>query len=227
MPIPQPGSPRLWGNNASEIEEARGVDRIRLTWDEIAGADGYELRVDGGVGSPAAPDVEPIGFGPNSLHKFEVRAHDANGWSMWSAPFETVTRPLTPLAPVRNAVEATLWGVTLQWTINSHFPGGEAAYVEIWRRLHGVETAISSGHTPQDEWLDETDPGMAEKEYWLRLVVPAANVPGNILGGDNASFFGGELQARGPIVYRAILPVAQIRPSEMRLRSFYRGGPSA
>jgi hypothetical protein len=224
MPPSQPNSPRLWGNDAAETEASRGVDRLRLTWDTVAGADGYEIRVDGGASSPAQPDVTPIGFAPNTLHSFDVRAHDVSGWSPWSVPFETVTRPFTPPAPTRKSADLTLWGVALQWLANSGFPGGEVAYVEVWRRLGGTDAVISSRLTPHGEWLDETDPDMAPKIYWLRLVVPAAAVPGNALGADNVSFFGDELQASGPLVYRAVVPTVQTRPTEKLWRHYYGGG---
>lgn len=223
MPPPQPSPPRLWGQDAAERELSRGSDYLRLTWDLVAGATDYELRVDGGPEQSAPPGTTVAGFQPNSLHAFDVRAVDGTGSSPWSPVFEMVTRPPTPAAPLQDEAAPTLWGVSLLWSASGSFPGGGVAAIEVWRRWNGTEAVVASGAPLASIKLDEDDPKMMPKQYWLRIVVPTAAVPGNPLPGDNVSFSSPELSARGPIVHRAVIPRGRSRSSALLWRSHYPG----
>ncbi len=213
MSVPRPNPPRLWGSNPTELEESRGVTNLRLTWDRVAGASGYDLRIDGGTIMPVQPDVTPGGFGPNTLHSFEVRAKVGTDVSLWSGAFETVTRPPTPTLPKQDAASVSIWGVALLWNESASLPG---AYIDVWRRLGGVENRLNEGQPLPllGGWLDETDPSMSDKAFWLQLVVPALSVPGDRLPGDNVSFFGPEIQLSGPVVRRAVIPPRSVRSSD-------------
>ena len=224
MPLPQPAPPRLWGQTASERELARGPDRVRLSWAIVSGATSYGLRVDGGPERIEPPDVTVSGFDANTLHTFEVRVHDATGSSPWSAPFETVTRPPTPSPATHDSGVPTLWGVALQWSVGAAFTGRAAARIDLWRRINSVDAVVAHAQPLDGRWLDESDPEMKEKTYWIKLIVPAASVPGDPLPGDNSSFSSASLLVNGPIVRRTVVPFFRSLDARQAWRHHYSGG---
>ncbi len=226
MPPSQPNPPRLWGESALERGLSRGANQFRLTWDSVDGALRYGIRVDGGVESFEWPDATFSGFDPNTRHAFSLRVHYTTGVSPWSTPFETVTRPPTPIPPAQELGVSSLWEIALKWHVLTTFKGEDKAHINLWRQLGGFETMIASSQPLNGRWLDATDPSMNEKAYWLELIVPAASVPGNPLPGDNSSFPSAFLRANGPVVRRAVMPIVQPQSARQVWRHHYSRGSS-
>jgi len=66
------------------------VSSVTVSWDEVEGADGYDLEVDGEVIEDVTSPFEHTGLVFNSTHTYSVRAKNSAGVSPWSLPV-TVT----------------------------------------------------------------------------------------------------------------------------------------
>lgn len=90
---------------------------IKLSWNKVAGATGYDIKIDGMVNSiPSGDTVEfkVADLEYKSTHKFQIRSRNAKGVSEWSSPELTVT---TLEDPWRNCPEpaSTQWEGGEQW----------------------------------------------------------------------------------------------------------------
>lgn len=66
------------------------ISSVSISWDEVPGADGYDIEVDGTVISDVTSPYEHTGLVYNSTHTYSVRAKNSAGVSPWSVPL-TVT----------------------------------------------------------------------------------------------------------------------------------------
>ena len=79
---------------------------IKLTWDAVAGATGYELELDGVLSSVGdTTTFTHANLAYNSSHTYRVRAVNADGYSAWSEPLTTKTA----LDPWRNVPVPVDW----------------------------------------------------------------------------------------------------------------------
>lgn len=86
---------------------------ITLTWDEVAGASGYEIETDNTVidnGSPTS--YTDLNVNPNMPRTFRVRAYNASGPGRWSA---IVAKSTLPAAPGGLHVDATDNSISVNW----------------------------------------------------------------------------------------------------------------
>ncbi len=87
--------------------------QITVTWDEVNGAAGYDIKVDGEViDNGASTTYVHSGLAPNTLHTYRVRAKNENGASDWSEPVEQLT---APDIPANLTATATTTQITLTW----------------------------------------------------------------------------------------------------------------
>ncbi len=110
MTLPSPPDiPAISDTEASRTE-------IKITWDAVAKADGYEIEADGKVINTGTNttfiDQDLI---PDSSHTYRVRAKNAGGNSEWSNVKEVKTLPNPPETPEGLKANPTRTDVTLAW----------------------------------------------------------------------------------------------------------------
>ncbi|GEM_PF-1860331 len=95
------------------IAESRS---IWLQWDEVVGAESYELDVDGQV-MDVGESVTYLhqGLSSNSTHTYRVRAKNSEGVSAWSDWSTGVTKQTTPDTPTGITWEATTDAIMVSW----------------------------------------------------------------------------------------------------------------
>jgi len=98
MPVPpKPDPPRLFGSSASQREASRREQSLVLTWDSVAGADGYNLRFGSSdVRSNASQGGTFGALSRNTQYEISVQALNDDGPSDWSDPTTIFTRPPQP-----------------------------------------------------------------------------------------------------------------------------------
>lgn len=191
----------------------------------MTGATAYDVRTDGASIIETMPDHLASGFDYSSVHKFEVRAKNAMDVSDWSPEFAAVTRPPTPDMPKQDDSKPTVFGVALQWDSSGADPMGLGAYIGLWRKLDGTEERLNRSPLQlMDGFLDESDPSMKAKNYWLKIVVPNANIPGNPMPGDNESFPSRSITVTGPNFRKAVASLLPLLRQSDNLRRRYFGG---
>lgn len=86
---------------------------INITWDKQAGADGYEIEVDGNIVEVNENSYIHNGLVAYSEHTYRVRAKNAYGYSNWS-PLEKETT-LLPVPDGFNISDITSCRINLTW----------------------------------------------------------------------------------------------------------------
>ncbi len=87
--------------------------QIKVTWDSVSGASGYEIEVDGVVvDNGANTTYMHTNLMPNTEHAYRVRAYDGDVYSEWS---QLVTQITTPDVPSIIDSEATTHSITVFW----------------------------------------------------------------------------------------------------------------
>ncbi|WP_157950101.1 fibronectin type III domain-containing protein [Vallitalea okinawensis] len=100
-------------------------ESISLTWDNVFGASGYYIEVDGDVKNIDDNTFHHEDLKPNTLHKYRVRAYSGSGKSDWSKYIEQLT---APAIPKNLEAEATETSIILTWSI---VPGADRYEVEV------------------------------------------------------------------------------------------------
>ena len=122
---------------------------IIITWDEVDGAQSYEIMADGKVVSTDAKTLyEHTELLPNTQHGYCVRAKNANGVSDWSADLIQTTGPD---APVNFKADMTIneailtWQTTALWTLSSETttPGAISFEIEADGEIIGNITELT------------------------------------------------------------------------------------
>ncbi len=86
---------------------------ITVTWDEVDGAESYEIMVDGNIISTNSKTLyEHTGLLTNTQHSYYIRAKNSNGVGDWSAELIKTTGPN---APINFKVEVTINEAILTW----------------------------------------------------------------------------------------------------------------
>ena len=71
------------------------ADEITITWDEVEGAESYEIEADGQlIQDLTVTTYTHQGLEPNTRHTYRVRAKSANGFGEWSEKLEKNTAPV-------------------------------------------------------------------------------------------------------------------------------------
>lgn len=87
--------------------------QITVVWEEVVGATGYEIEVDGTIIDNAASTVfVHQGLASSSQHTYRVRAKNENGTSGWGT---FATKSTTPNIPKKLTATAMTNSITLQW----------------------------------------------------------------------------------------------------------------
>ena len=95
---------------------------IIITWDEVDGAQSYEIMADGNVASTNAKTLyEHTELLPNTQHSYLVRAKNTNGVSDWSTE---LTQTTGPDVPVSFKADMTINEAILTWLTTS--PGADS-----------------------------------------------------------------------------------------------------
>lgn len=212
MPLSAPTGLDLFGATPAEKEESRRDDRVRIRFDSVAGADGYEARVNGGVPMAAASGDWLLVTAPNSRQDIEVRATAQNEPpSPWSHPLSLVSRPPAPAAPVRRPYDLNGWGIVVDWDLSDTFPGSSVSLTTLWRQQDADPSTILLMSAPRTgSHVDSDYRRDAVKRYRLQTVVPRAHVPDDLLQGPNESVLGSELTAVHPYSIAAALTPARL-----------------
>ncbi len=86
---------------------------ISITWDDVAGATGYDIEVDGTIyENLVGASFLHEGLEPNSDHQYSVRAKNDDGESEWS---EVLTVRTLPATPENIQIEATKTTASIMW----------------------------------------------------------------------------------------------------------------
>ncbi|MBS7157371.1 MAG: discoidin domain-containing protein [Collinsella sp.] len=67
---------------------------VKLTWDAVKGAEGYDIEIDGmlnSIPSGETGEFTVTDLAYNSEHEFKIRARGGKGYSEWSAPLKVKT----------------------------------------------------------------------------------------------------------------------------------------
>ncbi len=100
----------------TNISAAPSIYSVSIGWDEMDGAEAYEIEVDGLIvdtGSATAYIHE--GLEPLSGHTYRVRAKNTGGKSAWSQPIDITTHPEIPLQPTNILTTSDETAITLTW----------------------------------------------------------------------------------------------------------------
>ncbi len=90
---------------------------ITITWNEVDGAESYEIMVDGNIISTNSKTLyEHIGLLPNTRHNYHIRSKNTIGVSDWSAELIKTTGPNVP---INFKVDVTINEATLTWQTTS------------------------------------------------------------------------------------------------------------
>ncbi|OPX46461.1 endoglucanase 1 precursor [Ruminiclostridium hungatei] len=104
------------------IEAFAKSTEISITWDEVDGAEAYDVMADGKVVANGADTVYTHKkLLPNTVHKYSVRARNKNGESAWSSEVSQLTGPGVP---VNIKAIPEISQISLSW----EKPEGAAAY---------------------------------------------------------------------------------------------------
>ena len=86
---------------------------IIVTWDEVDGAQSYDIIVDGNIiNTKAATIYKHTDLAPNTKHSYSIRAKNTNGTSEWSPELVQATGPEVP---INFKAEVTINEATLTW----------------------------------------------------------------------------------------------------------------
>ncbi|HEX2927140.1 MAG TPA: cellulose binding domain-containing protein [Ruminiclostridium sp.] len=87
---------------------------LKVTWDEQAGATGYEVEIDGAkIVEVSGNSYTHTGLGSNTEHTYRVRAKNADGYSEWSPLAKGITTPFIPADFKVSQVGSSL--IKLEW----------------------------------------------------------------------------------------------------------------
>lgn len=194
--LDKPKNVRLFGATPAIKELSRGPFGIRIDFDPAPAADSHAVIVNNAVIPGAFHQGDTVAVGTtNTLAEIIVRALKVGEAPRDSDPFTTVTRAPSPVAAQFVPLELSEFGIVLEWSNATGFPGGPQSTVTLFR--DGQEVADSLQLTTR--FIDTRYQLGSPHTYILRIVIPAAAVPSNILGGPNESFESTPMTVTGPV----------------------------
>lgn len=100
-------------SSPENIEAALSAEQIKLSWDAVNGASGYDVEVDGQVYDNGSSVVfMHTGLTPNSRHTYRVRAKNSRTEGVWSQP---LTKSTLLGAPQNIRGEASGTHIIVRW----------------------------------------------------------------------------------------------------------------
>lgn len=122
---------------------------IKVTWDTVAGATGYDVAIDGTkIESVTTPVYIHGGLEPNTGHTYRVRSKNALGASDWSEEISVTT--LLP-APENLNAKVTAGEIIVTW---DPVEGAESYEIEVDGKIHdngNQTTYVHTGYAPNTE----------------------------------------------------------------------------
>lgn len=123
---------------------------IRLSWDAAAGADGYEVEIDGeSVISVSGAYYVHTGLSPYSEHFYRVRSKNANGISNWS---ETIYASTLLSVPSNLGARITTEGIIVTWDAVEYVTGYDIEGDGVLISSNGILTSYT-----QENFLPNTE----------------------------------------------------------------------
>ncbi|WP_334078048.1 fibronectin type III domain-containing protein [Paenibacillus sanfengchensis] len=103
------------------LSSAVAIHEVTIQWKASEGATGYEVEADGLIlNNEGATSFLHEGLLPLSGHTYRVRAVNAGGKSLWSAPLTVTTHPERPLKPTNVMTTAEQNTITVMWYQVAH-----------------------------------------------------------------------------------------------------------
>lgn len=100
----------------SNIDIQVTATTIKIAWDAVNGATGYDIEADGVIkNAKEALYYEIQNLQPDTTHIYKVRARNAGGKSAWSTPLEARTQAVSPDIPFNLTAIPTEDSITLRW----------------------------------------------------------------------------------------------------------------
>ncbi len=113
----------------SSLSATISIHTVDLKWDQMDGATGYEIEVDGMIlENKDATTYLHKDLDALSGHTYRVRAKNIGGKSAWSAPLDVTTHPEIPAIPTNIMTTFDQTTITLSWYA---VPYAESYEVEI------------------------------------------------------------------------------------------------
>lgn len=114
------GGKLVWGevpvvDAPQNINFTATEETISLSWDEVAGASGYDIEADGLIKETASDSFTDAGLLPGTGHVYRIRAKNAVGAGEWSKQVSAFTVPsaVSNITAVATQTEATVtWDKT-------------------------------------------------------------------------------------------------------------------
>lgn len=103
----------------ANINLVKGINFIKITWNAVSGASGYDIKVDGNVlNVGAALSYTHSGLQAESTHTYSVRTRNAGGTGQWSSPeLDATILPNPPGTPkiTDTNTKTTQTTITISW----------------------------------------------------------------------------------------------------------------
>ncbi|WP_105616647.1 fibronectin type III domain-containing protein [Vallitalea okinawensis] len=179
LPYPpsQPKEPTV------EIEQ----ERITLKWQAVAGADSYELDVDGQIITLTETEYQHTGLEAETDHTYRLRAKNEGGYSPWSTVIYVRTYPYPPLTPEIKLSSLTKDTVTLTWISVEKAEGYELKVDGLIMDIGDVSTYVHenllplSGHTYEIRAYNIGGKSQWSEQFDVTTHPEKPDIPTNIL----------------------------------------------
>jgi len=124
-----------------------GINSVKITWNAVSGATGYDVKVDGNaldVGT--ALSYTHSGLLAESTHTYSVRTKNAGGIGQWSSPdLVATTLPNPPVTPNITDTSTTQSAITINWDAVANATGYE---IEADGKI--IDTKLNTAYTDED-----------------------------------------------------------------------------
>ncbi|MDR6553471.1 fibronectin type III domain-containing protein [Paenibacillus qinlingensis] len=123
--------------------------QMTISWDSVARAEGYDIKVDGGteIDNGAQTTYVHRNLQPLTEHTYQVRAKNPGGISQWSEPVLMKTLPNPPNTPDNLTADLSIHQVMVNW---STADGADAYEIEV----DGLRTENGNKTTYLHDGLD-------------------------------------------------------------------------
>jgi hypothetical protein len=100
----------------SGITSEPGINSIKISWNTISNATGYDVEADGKtIDTGTATSYMHSGLQAETTHSYRVRTRNAAGTGQWSGYVNVTTLPNPPDTPVITTTETTYSAITISW----------------------------------------------------------------------------------------------------------------
>ncbi|HEX2927139.1 MAG TPA: fibronectin type III domain-containing protein [Ruminiclostridium sp.] len=129
-----------------------GINNMKITWDAVTGATGYDIEADGKVVSTGTVNSYTYGgLQAETTHTYRVRVKNAGGTGEWSNSASAVTLPNPPEAPEISDTKATQTEISISWDAVA-----KADSYEIEADGKTIDTGTNTAYTDKNLTPDTT-----------------------------------------------------------------------